>query len=189
MPRLTIVAGPNGSGKTTLTRYSRELFQSVPILDPDAIARSFRLQGLDDSELAAGKEVLRQIEDFLSNEQSFLVETTLSGHTYMRTAARAKSLGYDVSLFFVGTANIEINLERVRYRVLKGGHDVPEEDQRRRYPRSFANLPKLLALADEAELLDNSSATGYMKVAEKAEGRFKVFEPVPAWAEFVREFV
>jgi predicted ABC-type ATPase len=42
---------------------------------------------------------------------------------------------------------------------------VPEEDQRRRYPRTLANMKKLLPEADLAILLDNSGENGYVLVA------------------------
>ena len=41
-PTLTFIAGANGSGKTTLTRWNSELFQEIPLLDPDAIANTLR---------------------------------------------------------------------------------------------------------------------------------------------------
>ena len=41
-PTLTFIAGANGSGKTTLTRWNSDLFQEIPLLDPDAIANSSR---------------------------------------------------------------------------------------------------------------------------------------------------
>jgi predicted ABC-type ATPase len=71
--------------------------------------------------------------------------------------------------------------------VLKGGHDVPLEDQRRRYPRSFANMRKAFRLADEAVLLDNSTPEGYSKVAIKTAAGVKLFEPLPGWAAFLRD--
>jgi predicted ABC-type ATPase len=39
---LTFIAGANGSGKTTLTRWNSELFQQIPLLDPDAIANTLQ---------------------------------------------------------------------------------------------------------------------------------------------------
>jgi hypothetical protein len=44
----------------------------------------------------------------------------------------------------------------VKFRVALGGHDIPEDAIRRRYKGSLAHLPQVLALADEAVLVDNS---------------------------------
>lgn len=62
---------------------------------------------------------------------------------------------------------VEINLERVRQRVLKGGHNVPEEDQLRRYSRSMENMRRAFGFADRAMLFDNSTDTGHRKIATK----------------------
>jgi len=90
-------------------------------------------------------------------------------------------------VIFVGTASVEINIERVKARVEKGGHDVPEEDQRRRYPRTLTNMKKLLPEADLAVILDNSSANGYGLVAFGHSSYMHWNEPVPDWAAGLRD--
>jgi predicted ABC-type ATPase len=188
MPTFTVVAGPNGSGKTTLTRWGREGFQEAAVLDPDAIARSMKATGREDtSGIDAGRQVLLLAQGFLAKGESFLVETTLSGNTYLRMMAQAKLLGYRTILMYVGTNDIAINLQRVKHRVAKGGHDVPEEDQRRRYPRSMKNAAKAFDMADEAILFDNSTSLGHTRVAIKDSEGGQIFEPLPQWASFLRE--
>jgi hypothetical protein len=87
----------------------------------------------------------------------------------------AKSRGFEVVLIYIGTESVEINLARIKNRVLQGGHDVPEKDVRRRYQRSFRNLPIALARADHTILFDNSTEEGYRRLSEKL-----WFEPIPA---------
>jgi predicted ABC-type ATPase len=123
-------------------------------------------------------------ESLLKASQSFAVETTLSGNTYLRMMSRAKNLGYNVVLVYIGTTSVEINMQRVHLRVTRGGHDVPEEDQRRRFPRSLPNAPKALAVADEAVVLDNSTS-GYVKIAVKRTTGIELFEPLPEWPGFL----
>jgi predicted ABC-type ATPase len=84
---------------------------------------------------------------------------------------------------YIGTEGIEINLERVRARVQAGGHDIPEGDQRRRYPRSLGNLKRAIELADQAIIFDNSSSEGPRKIALKDNGKLELFAPVPKWFE------
>ena len=132
----------------------------APVLDPDAVARSIReaLPPQDDSNIEAGRRVLLEAEKLLKAHESFTVETTLSGSTYLRMAAKAKAEGFLIVVVFVGTAAVEINIDPVNISVLKGGHDVPEDDQRRRYPSTLANMRKLMPLADFIVLLDNSTS-------------------------------
>jgi predicted ABC-type ATPase len=187
LPTFTVVAGANGAGKSTLTRLGREGFQECAVLDPDAVARSMQRFGVQSvSSIGVGRLVLEMAEGYLKSRSSFLIETTLSGNTYLNMMARAKDLGYLAVLLYVGTVDISINIQRINIRVLNGGHDVPVEDQLRRYPRSFANLRKALELADEAILLDNSTPKGHTKVAVKDSSGIEIFEPLPGWAMFLR---
>ena len=185
---MTIIAGSNGCGKSTLTSSARDKFQQVPLLDPDAIAKSLQETiAAGNSNIEAGKRVLRRAEELIASRQSFTVETTLSGSTYLKMTARAKEAGFDIMVVFVGTASVEINIERVKARVEAGGHDVPEEDQRRRYPRTLANMNRLLPEADLAIVLDNSAVTGYVLVAFGHKGYMHWCEPVPEWAASLRD--
>jgi predicted ABC-type ATPase len=186
-PVFTIIAGSNGCGKSTLTSTARDKFQQTPLLDPDAIAKSLQATlDSNNSNIEAGKRVLRLAEELLATKQTFTVETTLSGSTYLKMAERAKASGFNLMVVFVGTTSVEINLERVKARVRKGGHDVPEEDQRRRYPRTLANMRRLLPLADLAVILDNSTPLGHTLVAFGHAGYMHWVEPVPEWAASLR---
>ena len=187
---MTIIAGSNGSGKSTLTKGAREEFQQASLLDPDAVAKSIR-ETLPEagSDIKAGKRVLRLADELLTKRQSFTVETTLSGSTYLRMAAEAKAVGFDLTVIFVGTTAVEINIQRVRARVEKGGHDVPEEDQRRRWPRTLANMQKLLPMADLAVLLDNSGSNGYVLVAFGNKASMHWRETLPKWAVALRNSI
>lgn len=183
VPILTVVAGANGAGKSTITRFARELFQADPVLDPDALAKASHIAGSSSaSPIDAGRTVLQLAAGFLDKGDSFLIETTLAGHTHLRMMRRARSLGYEIRLLYVGTDSVDINRERIKERVRRGGHDVPEEDQRRRYPRSFANLKSALQLAHEAILFDNSSPEGPRTIAVKSSEGLQFYAPVPAWA-------
>jgi predicted ABC-type ATPase len=63
---------------------------------------------------------------------------------------------------------------------------VPEEDQRRRYPRTLANMKRLLPIADFAIILDNSAEIGYVLVALGPKGFLQWNDPVPEWAASLR---
>jgi predicted ABC-type ATPase len=86
------------------------------------------------------------------------VETVLSTDKYRRLVRKAKERGYLVWLLYVVLDSPERNVERVRLRVLKGGHDVPEDKIRSRYTRSLDQFPWFLGWADEAWIYDNSGA-------------------------------
>ncbi len=68
----------------------------------------------------------------------------------------AKQAGYRALLVYVALGDPELHIERVRLRVSRGGHDIPDSDIRRRYWRSLSHAPEAILLANETVLLDNS---------------------------------
>jgi predicted ABC-type ATPase len=63
-----------------------------------------------------------------------------------------------VRIFYVGLANPELHIDRVRRRVDAGGHDIPETDIRRRWRHSRMNLVRLLPALTELRVYDNTAA-------------------------------
>ena len=60
------------------------------MLDPDAIAKSIQeTLAPSHSDIEAGKRVLLNADELIVAGQSFTVETTLSGNTYLKMAVRA----------------------------------------------------------------------------------------------------
>ena len=155
MPFLTILAGPNGSGKSTLTGKLR-FDGRENLLDPDAIAKRIDPANPRRAAVAAGRDAILRTREYLRTDTSFSIETTLSGGSYLETMKIARDRGFIVRLVYICVGNAEKNVQRVRARFAQGGHDVPDEDIRRRYGRSLANLPAALKLANEAWLYDNA---------------------------------
>jgi predicted ABC-type ATPase len=185
-PTLTFVAGANGSGKTTLTRWSSDLFREIPVLDPDTIGRTLQSRASGAFPIAGGRQVLRSANHHLRKAESFAIETTLAGKNYLRMMLEARLGGFEIVLVYIGTENVEINLARIKNRVLAGGHDVPEQDVRRRYKRSFENLPIAIQRADHAILFDNSTEEGYRLVAIIGSHESHWLKPTPGWASIIK---
>jgi predicted ABC-type ATPase len=160
-PRLWIVAGPNGSGKSTA--YSRsdlsEFDGSVWIINPDLLTKrleqSESLAG-DDANLAAVNRIEAWLDASIDVHQSIGVETVLSTPKYRRLVLKAKERGFHVRLIYVYVDTLERQLERIRLRVAKGGHDVPAQKVAERRSRSFQEFPWFFWNADLAWVYDNS---------------------------------
>lgn len=185
-PVFIVIAGANGAGKSTLTHSEIAVFSEYPVLDPDVIANTIHFANEQASALAAGRAVLESVEKFLEAKKSFAVETTFSGKNYLRIMVDARRRLFHVIFVYVGTSSVEINLSRIADRVRKGGHHVPESDVRRRFERSFQNLQAGIELSDVAILFDNSSSRGHQLVCVSDAGRLQWFEPLPRWAEELR---
>jgi predicted ABC-type ATPase len=143
---LWILAGPNGSGKSSLygeTTDITEFGRSVWIINPDLSAR--RIQQVEGhASDQANLEAVQRIEAWL--------DASIRAH---------QTVG-------VETVSPDRNVERVRLRVAKGGHDVPEERVRARYGR-WRNFRGSFG-ADRAWVFNNSGATPRL-ISEKRDGR------------------
>lgn len=89
--------------------------------------------------------MLAEIRSFATGGLSFAFETTLSGRGYLPLLRRMKAQGYEIHLFFLWLKSVELALSRIRERVSRGGHDIPELVVRRRFDRSMSNF--LLSIA------------------------------------------
>ena len=76
----------------------------------------------------------------MRRRETFALETTLSGRTYVGMLRQAKALGFRIHLHYLWLPNPRMAVARVRQRVKKGGHDVPVADIRRRFARSLVHL-------------------------------------------------
>jgi predicted ABC-type ATPase len=68
-------------------------------------------------------------------------------------------------------------------RVETGGHDVPDDKLKGRYPRTLANLREAIPLVDEAFLFDNSSELDpFRSVLIYSAGQIvRRVAPLPSW--------
>lgn len=153
-PVVLAFAGPNGSGKSTITA-------GVPIvgayINADDIKKHLFISDMDAAKLAES-----QRRTMLENGADFTFETVLSTDRNLSLLKEASARGYDVQCLYVLTRNPEINVTRVKKRVMSGGHDVPEEKIRERYYRALELLAELVKVCDFLAVYDNSCAVPNM---------------------------
>lgn len=98
----------------------------------------------------------RLLERAIAQRLHYAFETTLGGRTIPALLRKAMASGLDVRIWYVGLVSPELHLVRVRSRVAKGGHDIPEDRIRARYDRSRLNLIELMPALTELRVYDNS---------------------------------
>lgn len=155
-PVLLIIAGPNGAGKTTLTRQLQSTGVDLgEYINPDDIAA--QLHGLYDERVRAAQRTADALrEKCLDDGVSFSFETVMSHPSKVELLHKARSLGYFVVMYFVGTESPALNIARVRQRVALGGHDVPEDRINKRWYRTMDLLQFAVEQCDRVVLFDNS---------------------------------
>jgi predicted ABC-type ATPase len=155
-----VLAGTNGAGKSTI---GGEAFRAAGIefFNPDEAARRIRSVAPHftpaEANSAAWHHGRRLLERAIAERLDFAFETTLGGETMTSLLERAAAAGSEVRVWYVGLAGPELHIERVRRRVAKGGHGIPEADIRRRYDRSRLNLIRLMPKLAELRVYDNSA--------------------------------
>jgi predicted ABC-type ATPase len=157
-PTIYVIAGCNGAGKTT---FAKEFLPSIGVirfLNADEIARGLSPLRPEAMAFKAGRLLLSELHDLIDRQETFALESTLSGRTYVKIFQTAKDRGYAIELHFVWVPDVQEAIRRVRQRVLEGGHDVPADDIRRRFGRSIHHfVDEYAPLANKWFLWDNST--------------------------------
>lgn len=176
-PTCVFFAGPNGSGKSTAyARFLEAGYDPGEYLNPDDIARALGASIGRAADLAAGREVIARTRSLIAAHSSFVRETTLTSHEVLRMIDAAKNAGFRVIMVFVAVSSTSVSRARVSVRVASGGHGIPADAQRRRFPKALANAARAAAVADAAYFLDNSGMV-HRLVATVRHGTVTFFDP------------
>jgi predicted ABC-type ATPase len=140
-PTIYVIAGCNGAGKTTFAKeFLPKEVKCLRFLNADEIARGLSPLRPSASAIQAGRLLLEQVDESLRRRETFALESTLSGKTYIRLFQRALKSGYEIELHYLWLSSPTQAIARVRQRVKLGGHHVPATDIRRRFKRSLVHL-------------------------------------------------
>ena len=158
MKQIIIIAGPNGAGKTTFAQeFLPQEAAMVNFINADLIAYGLSPFAPGKVAIEASKLLLLRINEYCRHGESFGLESTISGRTYLRLIPRWKEQGYSVVLHFLKLPSVELAIERVELRVKHGGHNIPEDVIRRRFIRGLANLEDYQNVVNEWKIWDTST--------------------------------
>jgi len=171
MPGVIVFAGSNGAGKSTAAADFLAANPQLKIfVNADVIARGLSANNPESVALQAGRMMLQRMKELVDEQATFSFETTLSGKTYARWLKDIRPQGYRFFLHYYWLQSADLAVARVRARVAKGGHHIPEETIRRRYLASMQNFLYLYRpIADEWRIYDNSSDAGNYLIAHGSE--------------------
>ena len=181
-PVAWLIVGINGAGKTTFyEEFLRETL-AAEYVNADAIARErfgdqAAAHAYDAAELAEQRR-----RALMGDHRSFVAESVFSHPAKLDLVRDLRTAGYRIHLLYIHVP-LPLARRRVATRVALGGHDVPTEKVRTRYPRLIANLLAAIPLVDRAYLYDNSSAERlHRHVMTFADGRLvRLAADPPRW--------
>jgi len=96
--------------------------------------------------------------ELIKNKKSFSFETVFSHPSKLKLIDLAHRNNFKVYLYFIGTQTPKMNVERVKDRVLKGGHLVDSGKIEQRYFLTMDLLIEMIKKADQTFLWDNSGS-------------------------------
>ena len=166
---LYVISGCNGAGKTTASfTILPEILECREFVNADEIAKGLSPFQPENVAFEAGRIMLHRINELLNSNKNFSFETTLATKSYKNKIIEAKEKGYNLILLFFWLESYELAIERVKTRVLEGGHNIPSDVIKRRYFNGINNLFKIyLELVDQVLIFDNSEGN-HILIAEKS---------------------
>ncbi|MDE2313157.1 MAG: hypothetical protein KGL04_03155 [Elusimicrobia bacterium] len=138
-------------------------------MSADVLAREMEMDAY-----AAAKAAGAIRRALLGQKESFAFETVFSDPVgdKLNFLKEAVSAGYTVVLCFIGLEDADLSEERVAMRVSQGGHDVPTEKLKSRFPRILRNLKAAIRVLPLVYVFDNSDLSRpFRKVAVFKNGR------------------
>ena len=178
-PVAWLIIGINGAGKTTFYEEFLQEKLSAEFVNADAIAR----ERWGDQAAAHAYDAAERAEQrrraLMEQRQSFVGESVFSHPSKLDLVRDLRTAGYRVHLVYVHVP-LPLARRRVATRVVLGGHNVPAEKIRSRYPRLIANLLAAIPLVERVYLYDNGSAERlHRHVMTFADGRLVRLVPDP----------
>jgi predicted ABC-type ATPase len=178
-PSIVAIAGSNGAGKTTF--YEAHIAPAgLPFINADRLALGLDVNAYDAAQIASHIR-----EELVHRKESFVFETVFSDPVgeKVRFLKEAQSHGFNVTLCFIGIEGAQLSEERVAMRVTQGGHDVPSEKLKARFPRTLANLKPAATQLAHVLIFDNSDLSNPFRLiaAYKNGAPVSCVKQPPAW--------
>jgi predicted ABC-type ATPase len=197
MPNLYIIAGHNGAGKST---SGRELLpnqaQNLSIFDGDVVysqklkeayltikVHKYAVQQADEETV---EEFARLTNEAIENQNDFAYEGHFSNESSWITIRTFRDKGYVINMVFLGLENLELSIDRVNWRVKKGGFLVPTYAIHHNYFGNLRFLNQNFDMLDNLTIWDTSSGVPEILLVISNHQKEYLSSSLPNWfSEFL----
>jgi predicted ABC-type ATPase len=180
-PAAFVLAGHNGSGKSTLWYDRLVTSLQMPLINADRLTTSIlpeknggdglppwaqRLRDEDERWQELSQQGVKAFKRLVMDKQIPFAFETVFSHWIEREDGSIESkaddilelqeAGYFVVLLFVGLSSVSLSVARVQTRMTQGGHAVPVDKLKKRFPRTQKAIRHAAPMADMAIYFDNS---------------------------------
>lgn len=188
-----IFAGVNGAGKSTLYRILSTCYKNTNFgerINTDEIVNEIGDWKNPKDQITAARIALSRRKEYIEKGITFNQETTLTGNRILKTIEEVKNNGYKIIMNYVGVEKPEIAIERIKIRVSRGGHHIPDDVVEKRYYESLKNLEKIASLCDELRVYDNSGSQHLLCLYKKSDIAKSLIpkENFPKWLKEIKIF-
>ena len=192
MPNLYIIAGHNGAGKST---FGRKLLpnhaQEISIFDGDIVysqklkeavktikVHKYAVQQADEDTV---EEFAKLSNQAIENQADFAYEGHFSNESSWGTITHFREKGYTINMIFLGLSNLELSIDRVNWRVGKGGFLVPTYAIHHNYFGNLRFLNQNYEMIDNLNIWDTSSGIPVILLVIANHQKEYLSPSIPQW--------
>lgn len=182
-PTLWVLVGPNGAGKSTYYEKVVRPHFGGPFVNADRMASERWPESPFDHSVEAATAASELRQELIMQRKSFATETVFSHPSRMDILRRAGEVGFERWVTWVGLELADLAVARVRERVSRGGHPIPEAKIRARYERMQDLAVEAVTTCERGMVVDNSTRTRPLRLVLAFERGTLTFEAndLPRW--------
>lgn len=181
-----LILGAIASGKSQISKQILQESPDIEYLCADNYKTTFfNYRATSDDSIkafrCADEMLFYRVDKLCHDEIEFILEFCPTNRNKLDTVKYySRMYKYDVISYFVGTDNVEINLERAHHRMEQGGDSISDDKICSRYQSAFNSILEIINISKSTCFIDNSGDFAKM-VAIQKKNRFHVLANDCEW--------
>lgn len=177
--KMYLVLGAIASGKSQVSKQILQESSEIEYLCADSYKTTFfNYQAPSDNSIkayrCADELLFYRVDKLCHDGVDFILEFCPTNRNKFDTIKYYSQMyKYDIISYFVGTDDVEINLERAHQRIEQGGDQISDDKISSRYQSAFNSILEIVNISKSTCFIDNSGETLKM-IAIQKKNRFHI---------------